>query len=32
MPVEAFGKMNEIEKKALWAHLQAVPPAAFGGR
>jgi hypothetical protein len=32
MPVEAFGKMNDIEKKALWAHLQSVPPVAFGGR
>jgi mono/diheme cytochrome c family protein len=32
MPVEAFGKMNEVEKKALWAYLESVPPAPLGGR
>jgi mono/diheme cytochrome c family protein len=32
MPVETFGKMNDVEKHALWAHLEAVPPLPFGGR
>lgn len=32
MPVEAFGKANEIEKRALFAFLQTVPPREFGGR
>jgi hypothetical protein len=32
MPIEAFGKMNEVEKQALWAFLQSLPPAPFGGR
>jgi len=32
MPVETFGKMNEVERKALWAFLESVPPKAFGGR
>jgi len=32
MPVETFGKFNDVEKQALWAYLESVPPAAFGGR
>ena len=32
MPVETFGKMNELEKKALWAFLEVVPPKPFGSR
>lgn len=32
MPVEGLGKMNEIEKQALWAALQAVAPRPFGER
>lgn len=32
MPTEAYSKWDETEKKALWAHLSALPPRAFGGR
>jgi mono/diheme cytochrome c family protein len=32
MPIEAFGKMNDVERHALWAYLESVPPAPFGGR
>jgi mono/diheme cytochrome c family protein len=32
MPIEAFGKLNDVEKHALWAHLEAVPPVPFGSR
>jgi len=32
MPIENFGKMNDVEKKALFAHLMALPPLPFGGR
>ena len=32
MPVETFGKMNEVEKQALWAYLESVPPSVFGSR
>ena len=32
MPFESFSKMNEIEKKALFAFLMAQPPRPFGGR
>ncbi len=32
MPIEALGKMNGVEKQALWAYLRSVPPAPFGGR
>ena len=32
MPVEAIGKMSPLERQALWAYLQALPPAPFGGR
>lgn len=32
MPISSFGKMNETEKKALWAFLSQVPAKPFGGR
>lgn len=32
MPVQAFAQMNDTEKHALWAALEALPPAPFGGR
>lgn len=32
MPIEAFGKMSELEKRALYAFLLTVPPKPFGGR
>jgi mono/diheme cytochrome c family protein len=30
MPWAAYGQMNDIELKALWAYLQTVPPAPKG--
>jgi hypothetical protein len=32
MPTENFGKMNDTEKKALYAYLMSLPPRPFGGR
>lgn len=32
MPFEAFAKMNETEKKALFAYLRTLPPTPFGNR
>lgn len=32
MPISAYSKMDETEKKAMWAHLSALPPRPFGGR
>lgn len=32
MPFEALGKMNETEKRALFAYLQSLPPVPFGQR
>jgi hypothetical protein len=32
MPFESFSKMNDTEKRALWAYLQSVPAKEFGGR
>lgn len=32
MPVEAFGKMDEAEKKAMWAYLRTLRPTPFGNR
>jgi hypothetical protein len=32
MPIEAFGKQDEIEKRALFAWLQSLPPTPFGNR
>ena len=32
MPVEAFGKMDEIEKRALYEYLKTLPPTQLGNR
>lgn len=32
MPIENTSKMDELEKKALYAYLMSVEPRAFGGR
>jgi hypothetical protein len=32
MPYEAYSRMNDTEKRALWAYLQSLPPTAFGER
>lgn len=32
MPLDAFGKMDDTEMKALWAYLRTVKPIAFGNR
>jgi cytochrome c553 len=32
MPVESYGKMDDTELHALWAHLQSQPARPFGGR
>ena len=32
MPTEAFGKMDETEKRAVFAHLQTLPPVPYGNR
>ena len=32
MPIESFGRMDETEKKAIFAYLQSVPPIAYGNR
>ncbi len=32
MPIEAFGKLDEVEKKALWAFLEKLPAKPFGER
>jgi cytochrome c553 len=32
MPVEAIHHMDDVEKHALWAYLQSLPPVAFGTR
>lgn len=32
MPYEAFGKMDDTEKKALWEYLQSLPPTPLGNR
>jgi hypothetical protein len=32
MPIEALGKMNPIERQALWSFLQTVPAQRFGRR
>lgn len=32
MPWKAFGQMNDVELRALWAYLQTVPVKAEGGR
>lgn len=32
MPIEAFGKLDETEKKAIFAFLSTVPKKPFGQR
>ncbi len=32
MPISAYGKLDETEKKALWAYLTTLQPRPFGGR
>jgi hypothetical protein len=32
MPIDAFGKYDDVEKRALFAYLMALPPTPFGGR
>lgn len=32
MPIAAYREFDEIEKKALWAHLTSLPARPFGGR
>lgn len=32
MPYEAFAKLDDVEKKALWAYLRSVPPTPTGNR
>ena len=32
MPIDAFSKMNEVERQALWAYLVTVQAQPFGAR
>lgn len=32
MPIEDFGRMNDTEKRALWAYFQTLAPEPLGGR
>jgi hypothetical protein len=32
MPFESYSKLNDTEKRAIWAYLQSLPPMAYGGR
>ena len=32
MPIDAFGKYDDVEKRALFAYLMTLPPTPFGGR
>jgi hypothetical protein len=32
MPFEAFAKFDDVERKALWAYLESLPPVPFGQR
>lgn len=32
MPISAYSKLSEIEKKALWAYLESLPARPFGER
>jgi hypothetical protein len=32
MPFESFSKLNDTEKRALWAYLQSLPAKPFGER
>jgi hypothetical protein len=32
MPFAGLSKMNDTEKRALWAYLQSLPPTPLGNR
>jgi mono/diheme cytochrome c family protein len=32
MPVDAFAKYDDVQKRALWAYLRSLPPRPFGTR
>jgi hypothetical protein len=32
MPIEAIANMDDVERHALWAYLQSLPPTPFGQR
>jgi hypothetical protein len=32
MPIEGIRNMDDVERHALWAHIQSLPPVPFGGR
>ena len=32
MPIEGIRNMDDVERHALWAYLQSLPPVAFGSR
>jgi mono/diheme cytochrome c family protein len=32
MPIDAFSKMNDVERQALWAYLVTLPPTPVGTR
>jgi hypothetical protein len=32
MPIEAIANMDDVERRALWAYLQSLPPTPFGQR
>lgn len=32
MPIEGIANMNDIERRALWAYLETLPPVPFGQR
>jgi hypothetical protein len=32
MPVEALSKLDDVERRALWAYLRSIPPTPFGNR
>jgi mono/diheme cytochrome c family protein len=32
MPITIIRAMNDVERRALWAYLRALPPKPFGGR
>ncbi len=32
MPIDALRNMNDVERQALWAYLQTLPPKPFGQR
>jgi mono/diheme cytochrome c family protein len=32
MPIDSFSKMNDVERRALWAYVESLPPQPFGAR